>query len=183
MIQLDVRADISRVQRFYSNLKKSAVPKAAARAINDTLTTIRAEGARAIKRQHPALRISDIKSKMTMKRAYYRNLRGMVATQGRPLSLLLFGARENRRGVTARIGPGGRRVTVYQGRKAFIVDRYGGEVFVRRYPKGRQMRKFRGPSMPGVFRAQGGYMQRIAEQRWRTTFNSRMRYEIERAKR
>jgi hypothetical protein len=72
---------------------------------------------------------------------------------------------------------------MYQGRKAFIVDKFGGEVFVRRFPNGRQIRRFRGPSMPGVFRAQGEKFKAIGQRRWAQAFTSRMQYEIELAKR
>lgn len=188
MIQIDVRTDIRQAERFYTNLRKHAVKMAAARAINDTLITLRAEGAREIKSEHPALKIGDIKARMTMKRAHKFNLRGMVATQGRPMSALLFrptGGRKTKRGTTPiKIMFGRNRGVVdVAGRKGFRIARFGDEVFVRRFAKGRQVRRFRGPSMPGVFRAKGSFMKRLAEQRWQTTFNSRMRYEIELAKR
>lgn len=188
MIQLDIRTDISQAQRFYSTLRKNAVKKAAARAINDTLITLRAEGARFIKQDHPALKIGDIKNNMTIKRAHQFNLRGMVATRGAPLSALLFrptGGRRTKRGVTpTSIMFGQRRgVVSIDGRKGFRIPRFGNEVFVRRNATGRQVRRFRGPSMPGVFRAKGQFMKSLAEQRWQKTFASRMRYEIELAKR
>ena len=188
MIQLDIRTDIRQAERFYSNLKRGAVRRAAARAINDVLRTLRAEGAREIKRAHPALKIGDIKSKMTMKRAHYLNLTGMVATQGAPLSALLFrptGGQQRKRGrtpVSIMFGAS-RGVVSVDGRKGFRIPQYGDEIFVRRFAKGRQVRRFRGPSMPGVFRAQGPRMKSIAEQRWAVTFRSRMRFEIEQAKR
>ena len=57
MIRIDVRADVKKAQKFFTNLGRDGVQKAAARAINDTLTTVRAEGARLIRQQHPALKI------------------------------------------------------------------------------------------------------------------------------
>lgn len=204
MIQVDVRADIRQAERFLTNLRKNAVKMAAARAINDTITTIRAEGARAIKQDHVALKIGDIKNNMTVKKAHKYNLRGMVATKGGALSMLLFRPLGGNRGfrfgrtsragiynvtraarakaVTAVIGKK-RAVMQMQGRKAFRIGAYGNEVFVRRHPSGRGVRKLRGPSMPGVFRAKGSFMERLALERWRKTFASRMKYEIELAKR
>jgi hypothetical protein len=176
VIQLDVRTDIRQAQRFYSSLRKNAVPSAAARAINDVLITLRAEGAREIKKAHPALKIGDIKNNMTMKKAHKFNLRGMVATRGHALSALLFrptGGKQRKSGtrtpVSIMFGPK-RGVVAIDGRKGFRIPRFGDEVFVRRFAKGRQVRRFRGPSMPGVFRAQGPFMQRLAEQRWAVTF-------------
>lgn len=188
MIHIDIRADVKRAQRYLTNLRKDAVPKAAARAINDTLITVRAEGARMIKADHPALKIGDIKARMTMKRAFKYNLRGMVATQGYPLSALLFrptGGRKLKRGTTPVSLMFGKKrgVVSIDGRKGFRIGKFGNEVFVRKLAKGRQVRRFRGPSMPGVFRAQGPSMQRLAQQKWSRAFASRLQYEIALAKR
>jgi hypothetical protein len=186
VIELDIKIDIRRAQQFYTNLRRNAVKKAAARAINDTLITLRAEGAREIKREHPALSIGLIKNNMVMKRAYYLNLRGSVSTQGRPLSALMFSPSGGIRGkrttspVKARFGKN-RTVLTYQGRKAFRVKAYANEVFVRTFAKGRRIRKLRGPSLPGVFRARSERFLQIARERWAQTFASRMRYEISQA--
>jgi hypothetical protein len=188
-MQLSVRSDIRQVERMLTNLRTHGVKMAAARAINDTIITLRAEGARAIKRDHPALRIGDIKDKMTLKRAHKFNLRGIVATTGRPLSALLFqpkGGTMRKRGgtspVTLRIGQG-RAQVMYRGRLGFRIKAYGDEVFVRTHGKGRAVRRFRGPSLPGVFRAKGDEFTVMAERRWIETFKSRLRYEIDLAKR
>ena len=200
MIQLDIRTDIREAQRFYSNLRKSAVRKAAARAINDVLVTLRADGARKIKQQHPALAIGAIKNAMFMRKANRLTLKGMVETEGKPQTLLLFkpsggvghrrttGVRgqvsliRTNRPLTAMVGTK-RSVMEYKGRKAFRILGFNNEIFVRRHAKGRQVRRLRGPSLPGVFRAQYGYFQALAKQRWATAFRSRMAYEIELAKR
>lgn len=188
MIQLDIKADIRKAERFLTNLRKNAMKKAAARAINDTLVTLRAEGSREIKAKHPALKIGDIKRKILTKRAYYLNLRGSINTNGAPLSMLLFnpsgGTRTKRGRVTplrARIGQT-RSVIEYQGRKAFRIGAFKNEVFVRRSAKGRRVRSLRGPSMPGVFRAQNDRMMVIATKRWGVAFQNRLRYEIEQSK-
>jgi hypothetical protein len=184
-VQISVQADISQAQRLFTNLRKDAVLMAAARAINDTIVTVRAEGARMIKQDHPALKIGDIKANMTTKRAHKYNLRGMVATKGRPMSALLFrptGGKTKRGAKPVSIMFGtSRGVVMVDGRKGFRIPAYGDEVFVRRFPKGRQVRRFRGPSLPGVFRAKGMSMVALAQQRWTKTFASRMQYEIARA--
>lgn len=184
MIQLNIRSDIRQAERFLTNLRKNAVKKAAARAINDTLITLRAEGSREIKADHPALKISEIKKNMVMKKAHQYNLVGRLSTSGRPLSMLLFRpTRGSKRvGVKARIGHA-RGQLDYQGRKAFRIRAFADEVFVRRFGRGRQVRRLRGPSMPGVFRAQGVKFKRIAQNRWQVRFNHQLKYEIEIAKR
>ena len=182
-MRLDVRADVKGAQRFVRELDKRAVPRAAARAMNDTITTVRAEGAREIKKRHPQLKIGDIKHEMKVTKANQYQLHASVDVTGKPTSLLIWGARQVKKhggGVTARIGQT-RRMATYKGRKAFIIESYKGEVFVRRFATGRQVRRLRGPSLPGVFRAQERKFKRIAEQRWPRAFKSRMDFEIDKA--
>lgn len=187
MIKLDIKSDVKQAERFLRNVRAGAVRRAAARAINDALITVRADGAREIKKQHPALPIGDIKRNMVMDSAFWKNLTGKVETKGKPLSLKLFrpgGGRKTKRGtspVTAMVGPK-RAVMQRHGRKAFRVAAYGDEIFVRTNARGRQMRKLRGPGMPNVFRAQGEKFRQIAIKRWAVTFPNRLKYEIERAK-
>ncbi len=181
MVEIVVKADIRKAQRFVRDLDRRAIDVAAARAMNDTIRTVRAEGARLIKRAHPAMKIGEIKREMHVTKASRWKLRASVRTFGKPLSLLRFGASETRSGVSARIGQGRKRVVFYQGRKAFRVKAYQGEIFVRRFEKGRQIRRFRGPSMPGVFRAQRGKFLQIVAKRWPVTFASRMQHEINKA--
>lgn len=182
MIKFDVRADVREAQSFLRNLKGRAIPRAAARAVNDVLVTLRAEGARQIKADHPAMRIGDIKSNIATYKATPAKLVGSLEVKGRPLSLLLFNATQTKRGVSARMGKGRKQLVLYHGRKGFMVAAYGGEVFVRRNAKGRALKRFRGPSLPGVFRAQSPFFLRRAAERWAVTFPSRLQYEIELAK-
>lgn len=200
MINVSIQADIREVQSFMRNLKGNAIPRAASRAINDALVTVRAEGAREIKKSHPALRIGDIKSNMVVHKSTPSSLSGSVETKGKPLSLKLYGLGAStiiaqtrytkggrthvisQRGVTAQMGTA-RMPVVYQGRPAFIIPAYNNEVFVRADAKGRRVRRFRGPSLPGLFRAQSTRFKQIALARWAVTFPSRMQFEIELAKR
>lgn len=184
-MQISIRTEFKQALRFYRELGKKAVARGASRAMNDTVVTVRAEGAREINKRHPQLKIGMIKREMRVKKANQYNLRASVEVEGKPTSLLLWGARGVKKhggGVTARIG-GKRQMAFYRGRKAFIVPKYGGEVFVRRHDKGRQIRRFRGPSLPGVFRAQELKFKRIANKRFQRAFKSRMDYEIARAAR
>lgn len=188
MITVDIKADVKRVEKFFSNLGKNAVKRAASRAINDALITVRADGAREIKKVHSALTIGAIKGNMVIYRATPGNLQGKVETKGRPLSLKLFkplGGKTNRRGyrapVTAIMGTT-RAVVSYHGRKGFRVAAFGDEIFVRTNATGKRIRRYRGPSLPGVFRAQATKFKQIAMKRWAIRFPAQMRFEIERAK-
>lgn len=202
MITVDIKADVKRVEKFFSNLKKDAVKKAAARAINDALITVRKDGAQEIKKAHKALKIGDIKANMKIHTAWVSHLYGKVTTNGRPLSLRLFspsgGQQRTRRSKGARgqvslsrtgrarpltaVMGNTRKLVQYRGRKAFRVLAYGNEIFVRVNATGRKLRRFRGPSLPGVFRAQGEKFKAIALKRFAVAFPNRMKFEIEKAK-
>jgi hypothetical protein len=187
MISLDVRADLRQAEQML-DVTPAAVRRAAARAINDVLITLRADGAREIQKAHPALRIGDIKRALGYDSATAGDLRGNLFTTGRPLSMLLYQVRGGRHlksgGTTplmARLGAGPATTLSYHGRLAFRIAAYGNEVFVRRDAHGRGVRRLRGPSMPGVFRAQSERFKTLALARWKTTFPNRLQYEIERA--
>lgn len=179
-IKVDVRADVSQIRAMYAHLGKG-VDRAAARALNDTVRTLRAEGARAIKRHHRAMKIGQIKREMKIERANPKRLSASVDVTGKPTSLTLFQARQLKRGgVKATIG-NTRSLITFKGRKAFIVPKYGNEVFARRFATGRQMRRLRGPSLPGVFRAREKEFTAIAQDRFPKAFRSRIQFEIAKA--
>lgn len=181
-IRLNVKADLKEVRKLFRELGPG-VDRAASRALNDTITTVRAEGAREIKAKHKALRIGDIKREMKLGRATRRLLKASTTTAGRPLPLGMFKpSAKKRAGVTAVIGT--QRVLMgQQGRRAFVIAKFGSEYFVRRFARGRAVKRIRGPSLPGVFRASIDRFRAIAQARWVKTFPNRLRYEIEKAER
>ena len=182
MILVDVEVDVKEVRRLWSELGKG-VDRAAARALNDTMTTVISQGARSIKSRHSALKIGDIKRRMVRFRAHANRLTTVVSVTGKPLSLSLFRPSDKRKaGVTAVIGT--RRVLMgVAGRRAFRIPAYGNEYFVRRNVKGRAVKRVRGPSLPGAFRAASKDFERIAIDRWNVAFPSRVRFEIDKAQR
>lgn len=178
-LEIIVEADIAVARRYITELDQRAINRAAARALNDVTRTIRAQGAKYIKAEHPALKIGAIKAAMKVEKADRFDLTARVSTSGEPMSVLLFGATLNKkRGVSARIGKARKRLIDYHGRRAFVIHAYGGEVFVRREDKGRRVRRFRGPSMPGVFRARRPAFDKLIRERWPKAFASRLDYEI-----
>ena len=184
-LRASITADIKQAQVYFKEIGDMGIRRAAARALNDAFVTVRAEGARMIKAEHPALKIGDIKSQMIVTKAHPNagGLSASVETTGKPLSLKLFNVKQLKSGrVTAKMGKTQRPVQ-HRGQGAFIVDKFGGEVFVRRHIKGRQIRRFRGPSLPGVFRAQAERFLKLAVQRFQVTFKSRLTFEIEKARR
>lgn len=178
-INIDVQSDLKEVRTMFRELGPG-VDKAAARALNDTITTVRAQGARAIKLKHKALKIGDIKREMKLGRATQRLLSAHTSTEGKPLPLRLFRPGVKRAGVTAIIG-NSRVLMGGPGRRAFVIAAYGNEYFIRKHAKGRRVRRIRGPSLPGVFRASLDKFTGIAHARWAIAFPNRLRYEIDNA--
>lgn len=180
-VRIDISADLKQVRKLLKELGPG-VDRAAARALNDTITTVRAQGAREIKRKHKALKIGDIKREMKLGRATRQLLSASASTKGRPLSLSLFKPSSKKRsGVTAVIGTK-RALIGSPGRRAFVILAFGNEYFVRKSVKGRRVKRIRGPSLPGVFRASTEKFTRIAKDKWAIAFPSRLRFEIEKAK-
>ncbi len=179
-IKVDIRADIAQVRALYGSIGKG-VERAAARALNDTVRTLRADGARIIKRKHPALKISDIKRAMVVTKATPRQLFASVDVAGKPLSLLRFRPHQLKR-AGVKVSLGTRRVTLtYKGRKTFRVPAMHNDVFARRYATGRQIRRLRGPSLPGVFRAREREFTALARALFPKRLESRIQYELRKA--
>jgi hypothetical protein len=81
-----------------------------------------------------------------------------VRASGDPIPLRDYNARATRRGVTYQVSRGaGRKTYRAKGNLAFIVERFGGHVFVRTGPnppgpRSAPIRKVFGPSLPQAFR-------------------------------
>jgi len=180
-VRINVRADISEARRLFFELGPG-VDRAASRALNDTITTVRAEGARSIKAKHKALKIGDLKREMRLQKATRNSLTAAARTTGRPLPLDRFRPTWLKAGVKATIGTK-RSLMGTAGRRVFRIPAYGNDYFIRRNPTGRSVRRFRGPSLPAVFRAKTEEFERIARRRWRVVFPNRLRFEIEKAQR
>lgn len=178
-VRISVEADLVEVRRYFRELGPG-VDRAAARALNDTITTVRAKGARAIKARHKALKIGDIKREMNVSRARPGHLTAAVSVHGRPLPLRFFRAKQLKSGTKATIGQN-RILLGIAGRRVFQIASKGGDFFIRRKGGGRRIRRYRGPSLPGAFRAQEGEFREIAIDRWRVTFPNRLRFELDKA--
>lgn len=179
-VSIDIRTDLRQVRRLFKELGPG-VNRAAARALNDTITTVKAKGAREIKKKHSALVIGAIKKEMAVGRANPRKLTSSVATEGKPLPLELFKPSSKKRaGVTAVIGTN-RVLMGSTGRRAFVIPAYGNGYFVRKSDSGRGVKRIRGPSLPGVFRGSTDRFKRIAQERWDIALPNRLKYEIAKA--
>jgi len=79
MIEIDIRADLSRVQATLGLLEREVMP-AAVRAMNKTLTTVRAEASRELRRDYPGVKAGALKARMKLVRA----------TRNRPTAEVVF---------------------------------------------------------------------------------------------
>jgi hypothetical protein len=122
---IDVRYDNRRLLARLESLRTGVKERATSRALNRTITTVRAEAAREISRElGPPFRVGTVRGSLRVKRATRASLTAILTAGGRRnLPLGFFRARQTRTGVSARVG--GRAVTIPG---AFINDKYGRDV-------------------------------------------------------
>jgi hypothetical protein len=86
------------IKRFTNDLKEKTLKQAAARALNKTATSVRAEAAKQIKQQLPGLKSSDIKADAfeivkANSKDDLRTMRSILVVKGKPIPLVKFAAR------------------------------------------------------------------------------------------
>lgn len=130
MFRVNVQADVSGLMAQFDDIKDPR--PAVSRAINKTLTTTRAKTAKAIRDAGYKIKAAEIKAGISINRRATKSLLvGYVDAKGKPIPLIKYGAREDRR------PGGGVSVDVLAGRKliagAFIATMPNGHkgVFVR----------------------------------------------------
>lgn len=130
MIQLDIKVD-ARDARVFLRSAQTGVAKATARALNKTMTPVRAEAARRLQEQRN-LPISQIKKAMRVVRATPQYLASTLVVSGRPISIRHF-ANHGKRGVTVKIERSGKRTLLRRGSiKAFVNPKWRPGVFIRK---------------------------------------------------
>lgn len=152
MLTIDVRADIERAVRSLTEMQRAVLPTATARALNKTAAQARTQAAREIRNQYNiSSRI--IARHIHLNRATRSVLTASVTAEGEKLPVVAFGARQTKRGVTAQIKRGARRLirsafiaTLRSGhRGVFARGQYAGRNFVRRT---RRIRPYPKPDLP-----------------------------------
>lgn len=152
MLTIDVRADIERAVRSLTEVQRKIVPTAASRALNKTAAQAKTQAAREIRNQYNiSTRI--IGRHIHLHRATPATLTASVSAEGEKLPIVAFGARQTKRGVTAQIKRGARRLirsafvaTLRSGhRGVFARGQYAGRGFVRRT---RRIRPYPKPDLP-----------------------------------
>lgn len=78
IVKLDVKGDVSRVMAALNGVQKKVVEPAASKAINDTLTSVRAESASDLRAAINVRTVGAVKKALTIVRARQSNLHGEI---------------------------------------------------------------------------------------------------------
>lgn len=138
---------LKRIQKKLRGLEKKVYRPAMVSAINKTMTSARAQGARDIAKSMGGPRIGDVKRDMKQHKATKNRLQAVIISRGSPLSLTSFKARGlKKRGVSHTAYGSGRKVI----KGAFLATgrRSGVEsAFVRTSKKRYPIKKLWGPGI------------------------------------
>lgn len=178
-MKLDVRLDIKEVQKYLTDVQKKKVPTAAARALNKTIGNVRTQSSKSI-REERALSAKVVKEALTVQRASKAKLVASLTASGRPIPLREYQARQGKKGVTVKVSPGGRKLVVHAGNKAFEVGKFGQHIYARE-GKGRlPIKKLYGPSIPSTFIKEKviAALTRVAGENWKKRFAEELNFEL-----
>lgn len=174
--QLSVKADVSRALKSVSETREKIVLAAAARALNRTATTLRAEAARQISTQL-GLKVSAVKRGLFINKAAKHALVAQIVAVGkRGIPLRDLHPRQTDSGVTVR---GGTLVpTEYP--HAFIVEALGRHVFERVGKKRLPIRRLYGASIPSAFStaAVRQALNTIGAATWKKNFEHELQHRL-----
>lgn len=145
MVAMVVKNNMRQVGRNLRTVERQEMPKIMTQALNRTAANVRTQTSRTIAKES-GLKVGAVRAAITVGKAHWQNLKARVVSIGRAKNLASFGARETRRGISAR-AYGKRRV--YRG-TFFAFARQ--VVFVRETAKRLPIRPVFGPSVPGVWR-------------------------------
>lgn len=140
VIGVDVRMDVRGTRRYLSEVERRVVPQVTVRALNRVGTTVKAEAARAIREEAPALKIGRIKQRITIRRANPIGPEVVITARGAGMPLIEYRARQVRGGVAVTIKRGRTVVrhafmaTMKSGHQGVFMRRLQGEARARRLP-------------------------------------------------
>lgn len=179
-MEFNVRSDVKEVLAMLDETQHFIVPRAAARAINKTMTTVNAQAARDIKKDIGGkLSISEIKVGLTKTKASAKELYASLYAKGRRIPLIKIdpSASQDASGVNYKTGKGRGHV-----QHAFLATMKNGHkgVFKRKGSTRLPIQELHGPSLPKVFTNEVimQAMERIAGERWVKTFEHELGYEL-----
>lgn len=159
---IGLSADVAGVMKQLRQLEGQELPRVIGRTLNRTMASSRSAASRFL-RNRINLKKSVIDGAIRTRRSNeIQNLTALalgrawfeIRWSGKPLPLRDYGANKTTRGVSFKVGKASRRrVYVRAGQKGFIIEKLGGNVFVRvgKDPKGAgkaPIKKVFGPSIP-----------------------------------
>lgn len=197
MIDLDIKLDERewrKVERMMRHIPRG-LPRATARAVNKTLTGVRTDSVKEIRRV-VNLKAKTVRDTMTLKRAIIARPWAKLTSRGKRMGLGRFGARQTKKGVTAQIFKNRPRFLIpraymWKGlvlRRTWVGEKraeHRGRKFRPGFPYGKLPEKYRlpvyrlrGPSVPFVMgKAQVfSVIRRKALERLNKNFAHEVRY-------
>lgn len=161
-----IKVDIKPAKDYLSQLSKRELPRVIGRSLDRTAASGKTFLSRSL-RERLALKKAVVDKAITKRRSgEIQTITALnldrawfeIRASGDPIPLRDYNARATKKGVTYQVGRrAGRRTYRAKGNLAFVVERFGGHVFVRvgpnpPGPKGAPIRKVYGPSLPQAFR-------------------------------
>lgn len=191
---LRLTADTSKARAYLRDLERNEIPKVIGRTLNRTAATVKTHASREM-RSRINLQKAVIDKAISSKRSNeIQNLTALglgrawfeIRYSGKPFGIRDFDARQVARGVTFKVSRIGRRkVYTRQGKKGFIVDRFGGHVFTRvgEDPPGpgrAPIKKASGPSIPqfAATRRVQAELIKYAQEFWARELERNIRFAI-----
>lgn len=172
-LTFDVRGDTAAIQRTLAGYRNGA-PTVIRRALNRTVTPVRARAAREIAADLK-VKPRTARSALAVRRATSRALEATVTASGQRIPLIEFRARQVKRGVSYDLGRGRGLAP-----KAFIATMRSGHrgVFKRLGRPRLPIQELRGPSIPRVFVQEKiiAALRGEAGRRWAAEVDRQMRY-------
>lgn len=173
-LRIDVRSNLRQAVIEFQVRTEKVVAAATLRALNRTATSVRAEGVRRIRERYN-LKAGTVRKQLRIDRATRNRLVSAVAASGRPIPLVEFAARQNRRGVSVKVTR--QRKTVSG---VFIAKMKSGHVGVyKREGKSRlPIRELFSVSLPQTFTQKQilAAMRKTAVERFGIEFTRELRY-------
>ena len=178
-ITIDVQADIKNVTKTLGRWQQGKINKAASRALNKTVTTVRAQAVRCIAKDI-GVKQKQVRTRIILRRARRNFLQASLSASSKRFKLIEIDPRAKQNPVGVRLKQQGQRKIIPH---AFIITyrRSGRRAIVKRktlkrYP----LIELRGPSVAMIFSKaqtlQG--MQKIARDAWIKNFKHELQYEL-----
>jgi len=186
MLNISVKADISRAMAKLANVRKEVMEKAVPRALNKVAAETKVESSRSIRSAGYKIKASAIKKQISIKRANRSELKAVVTASGKPIPLIEYAARQVSTGVSVSV-KGSRKII----RHAFIAEVNGHKGVYVRVGKGHKkvikngkvvwsglpIKQLYGPSIPAVFGSD--VIQQALKDKIKTRFPVLLRHEVD----